>query len=159
MQKSVQLPNTSFVMTKGFPSFSNLRDALFCLQWWLEQVFLSDIWQAALAQTFLVFSHPLPFRIEVIGRAWGLLCVLGISDLLNCCFIGLRWESVAFESRKVKWNRLGHTSRCLVLQGEHLRLSNSPTWEFRIWSAFLVLSEALWNAASGKQAKTTTNTP
>lgn len=40
MQKFTQSPNISFVMRKDFP-FSNLRDVLFCLHQWLEQVFLS----------------------------------------------------------------------------------------------------------------------
>lgn len=87
MQKFIQLLNILFVMTKDFPSFSNLRAVLFCLQWWLEQVFLS-LWHLA-GRTGSHFSGLFsPFTLqnrEVIG-SWA-------------CFVfqrSLSIETVAF---------------------------------------------------------------
>lgn len=111
MRKCVQLPNISCAMTKDSPSFSSLSTALFCLHCgWSRCFFLSDIWQAALVQILWVFSHSFPS--ESWGhRAWGLLCVLGISDNLNCSSSSLRWKSVASGNHKVKWKNSGYTTR------------------------------------------------
>lgn len=109
MQKFIQLPNISCVVTKGFPPFSNLSTvSLFehCFvssSMWFKQVFLS-LWHLAgcTGSDSLIFSHSFPSESWGL-RAWGLFGALGISDNLNCSSSSLRWKSVASGNHEVKW--------------------------------------------------------
>lgn len=55
-KKKFQLPNVLFVMIKDFPSCSNLRAVVFCLQWWLGQVLIAlTHLPSSAVRAFLVF--------------------------------------------------------------------------------------------------------
>ena len=96
MQKFIQLPNISCVVTKGFPPFSNLSTVSFSSSMWFKQVFLS-LWHLAgcTGSDSLIFSHTFPSESWGL-RAWGLFGALGISDNLNCSSSSLRWKSGNF---------------------------------------------------------------
>ena len=99
MQKFIQLPNISCVVTKGFPPFSNLSTVSFRLQCGSSRCFfLSDIWQAALAQILWSFLTLSLQNHEVLGPGaclvlWGSLTIWTVALLVSDENLEIFWKS------------------------------------------------------------------